>query len=235
MPRIVVLNSVTHGHLKVRTDYGADLGYAVSNVPVITAELPRLVCHYPVLLGKNPETGQFFLSILLGFEGGENLFLDPDKGWAARYLPLQIERLGFHLGKGDEPDSIALAIEEGHPRFSDSVGDNLFTADSQLAQATERMTSVMVTLFQGQAETDGFVSELARLELIESTRIQFSLPDGKRFDVEGIYTVSKEKLANLSGSELEAFWKTGHAERAHMMVASLGHLGSMIDEKARRA
>ena len=43
---------------------------------MIADEFPHLVVHYPILLTKDQDTGAFLCGAMLGFDEGENLFLE---------------------------------------------------------------------------------------------------------------------------------------------------------------
>jgi len=73
-------------------------------VRLVVKEFPGGV-HYPILLSKDADTGAFYCGAMLGFDAGENLFLD-DKGHDA-YSPL-ICSAGLFIRRG--PTCIDLEI-----------------------------------------------------------------------------------------------------------------------------
>ena len=97
MANPVALNNKTHRDLRVITSRGAGFGENIHIVPVIADELGNLVLDYPVCLIKDPETGRFKMSALLGFDPGENLYLEGDR-WNALYVPLHVQRQPFMVG-----------------------------------------------------------------------------------------------------------------------------------------
>ena len=61
-----------------------------------------LVVHYPILFSKDAQTGQFYCGAMLGFDEGENLFLEE---WRERefYRPLNLQRGPFFAAGRTSP------------------------------------------------------------------------------------------------------------------------------------
>jgi hypothetical protein len=109
MTQIVPLNKETHRALRVDGRASAAYGDNRRFVQVIVKEFPQLVVHYPILFSKDPQTGQFYCGVMLGFDEGENLFLEE---WEERefYRPLSLQRGPFYAHGPD------LAIDLDDPR-----------------------------------------------------------------------------------------------------------------------
>src|ERR1700753_1961493 len=76
MTQIVLLNKEKHRTLKVDGRASAAHGDNQRFVQVIVKKFALLVVHYPILFSKNSQTGQFYCGAMLGFDEGENLFLE---------------------------------------------------------------------------------------------------------------------------------------------------------------
>ena len=96
MTDLVALNSQTHRALRVAVTRARSEHANVNVVPAIPREFPRLLAQYPIFFTKSAESGRFEPAALLGFAGGENLFLS-EGSWDAAYVPLQIQRQPFAL------------------------------------------------------------------------------------------------------------------------------------------
>ena len=120
MSNIVVLNSESHRKLRVHAQPAGHLGDNQRFVPVVVNEFPILAMHYPILFSKDGDTGQFYCGVMLGFDPGENLFLDEQRALSA-YRPLNLQRGPFVTSGAD------LAIDLGHPRVGPSGDQLLFT------------------------------------------------------------------------------------------------------------
>ncbi len=76
MSNIVVLDSLSHRKLRVHAQPALQYGDNQRFVAVVVNEFPILALHYPILFSKDADTGQFYCGAMLGFDAGENLFLD---------------------------------------------------------------------------------------------------------------------------------------------------------------
>src|SRR5215469_4219215 len=74
--QIATLNSDVHRSLRVDGRASAAYGDNQRFAQVIIGEFPHLVIHYPILLSKDSLTGQLLCGVLLGYDAGENLFLE---------------------------------------------------------------------------------------------------------------------------------------------------------------
>ena len=109
MTRIVPLNKETHKSLKVDARASAAYGDNQHFTHVIVKEFPLLVVHYPILFAKDANTGEFYCGVMLGFDQGENLFLEEWRDLEF-YRPLGLQRVPFYAhgpGRGDRPGSSA--------------------------------------------------------------------------------------------------------------------------------
>lgn len=236
MANPVVLSSDKHLALKVITSRGAEYGEDVHFVPVLAEELRSLVLDYAVCLMKNHETGQFGLQALLGFEAGENLFLDGDQ-WHAHYIPIHVRRQPFMVGvAGDEgteptPENMVLTIDTDSKRVQESEGEDLFHEDGRSTPYLANISKMLTAIIPGIKTTDLFIEALNEHELIQQARIDIEFVNGEKHEFEGFYTISDEKLASLSESALVDLHKKGYLQAAHLLLASIGQLQRLIGMK----
>ena len=237
MTAYVALDAEAHRNIRIRTDRSAELGDEVSAVPVIPQEVPRLIAEYPIVATKDPETGQFRLSALFGFAPGENLFLRGDV-WAARYVPLHIQRQPFMVGAkaGSDPSApeFVMTLNMESPRISQETGEALFTEDGTASPFLERMNAMLSELIAGENDAKRFLTALMEHQLLESLHISFEQADGERITVEGLYSISEERLRGIDAQALGALHGPGFLELIFVMKASLAHIGAMIEERNRR-
>jgi len=66
----------------------------MNSASVSVSELATLIHEYPIFITKNPNTGQFLFSALLGIDSGQNLFIQ-NNVWKAKYIPLDVMRRPF--------------------------------------------------------------------------------------------------------------------------------------------
>ncbi len=228
----VLLNNVDHKDLRVLTRRGAAYGDNVMLVHTFAAEFRNLQAHYPIVFQKLAQ-GSFHPVALLGFQEGQNLFLNAG-GWDASYLPLAIEREPFLIGR--QGSELLVHVDLDSPRISRGVeGQALFLPHGGSSEHLERMTSVLLAIHEGMQSTPAFVAALLALELLESFVLDVEGPDGSINRLAGFYTIDEERLARLQGDQLHQLHQAGYLEAVYMAVASLSNLRGLIERQNQRA
>ncbi|HEY6452223.1 MAG TPA: SapC family protein [Steroidobacteraceae bacterium] len=226
MTNIVVLDSQSHRPLRVRAGASALHGDNQRFVPVIVGEFPLLAVHYPILFSKDMETGAFYCGAMLGFDVGENLFLDEGKGQDA-YRPLNLQRGPFYAAGSD------LAIDLDSPRI-DAAGQPLFGEAGEPTPYLESIKALMRELRPGQARTKVFIDTLMRLKLIVPVTINASFDDGTSREVVDLYTIEREVLAGLPDAVVVDLFRRGYLQLIYLLIASLKQVPVLAQRKNRR-
>ena len=241
MARPVILDSKTHANVRIKTGRGAQFGEDMHLAPVIADELPRLILEFPVCLIKDTNTGQFGLHVLLGFEPGENLFLDGEQ-WSAMYVPMHLRRQPFMVGiageKDDEPtpENTVITIDMDSPRVADNEGERLFDSDGKATPYLQSISDLLSGLIPGISITETFVKAIADYDLITPAALDVAFADGEKRHFEGIYTVSDEKLRELDDEKMKELHDRGFLQASYLLLASIGQMQRLINLKdARRA
>jgi len=227
MVRLELLDAISHGDVRIRTQPDARLGDARHFVPIVVGEFARLAAHYPILLTKSAETGAFFIGAMLGIEAGENLFLKPSGGQDS-YRPLEMRRGPFFIS-GDN-----LAIDMDHPRVSRAEGEPLFDPDRQPSGYLRDVQSIITQLQQGLDETAAFVELLLTLKLVEPIDISLGFDDGSRFHLESLYTISSDRLHALPDERILELFHRGHLRLIHTMIGSLDQIPALATMRNNR-
>lgn len=231
MTNTVLLNNVDHHDLRLRTQRSAAWGDGVMLAHAVPAEFRELQAHYPIVFQKSADGTTFHPVALLGFQDGQNLFLDAD-GWDAGYLPLAIEREPFLIGR--DGGELLVHVDLDSPRLSRSDGEPLFLAHGGTTDTLERINSVLLALHEGLQATPAFVAALLAHDLLESFVLDVEQPDGSQQRLAGFYTIAEERLAALDGAALAQLHRAGHLQAVFMAVASLSNLAALIERQNRR-
>jgi hypothetical protein len=225
--QIVPLNSQTHRSLQVQAEAAARYGDNQRFVPLVVSEFSLCAVHYPVLLSKDADTGGFYCGAMLGFDPGENLFLEEGKGHDA-YRPLNLQRGPFYTA-GEE-----LAIDLDHPRVTTPGGQALFDEAGAPTAYLKSILQLMQDLRPGLERTKAFVQTLAELKLIAPVAIGVSFDDGTSRDVEGLYTVDQEVLRGLPDATVVNLFRRGYLQLMYLMLGSLKQVPLLAQRKNRR-
>ena len=234
MTRHAQLNNNDHRHLRIDTRRSAALGDDVAFAATFPAEFRDLQAHHPPVFRKD---GNGVLSpvALLGFQQGQNLFLEDDgpdgERWDAPYLPLAIERHPFLVGRGG--DEITVHIDLDSPRVRTDAGEPLFREHGGNSEYLDRIASVLLTLHNGFERVPAFIDALMAHGLLESFALDVELDDGSMNRLAGYYTINEDRLRALDAKVLGELHAAGHLEPVFMAVASVSNFRDLIDRMNR--
>ncbi|MEI9995266.1 MAG: SapC family protein [Rhizomicrobium sp.] len=227
MTNVVILNSQLHRTLRVQAGASARFGDDRRFVQVIANEFPLLAIHYPVFFAKDADTGAFYCGAMLGFDEGENLFLEEGRPQSA-YRPLNLQRGPFYTA-GNE-----LAVDLDSPRMDGEAGEALFTPAGEPTAYLESIKAAMRELRDGLERTKIFIDTLMTLKLIEPVNIKVGFDDGTKRDVVGLYTISQDALRGLPDADVLELFRRGYLHLIYLMIASLKQVPVLAQKKNRR-
>ncbi len=233
MPQLQPLNPTAHKSIRVNTQYSTELGYDCGAVMVVPNEISTLQREYPILFRKHTQTGRLFPNALLGFEQNENLFLTHDGHWNAKTIPLLIQKGPFMITpehQGSEQKAI-LALDLDDPRIGSKQGKALFDELGNETPFLSEVKQVMAGIHEGSPLINLMVDTYMEMDLIEPLTLDIELNDGQKIHFAGAYTVSEEKLADLSPQQLEKLNETGLLAVAFYIAGSLQNVSHLIELK----
>src|SRR5574340_10544 len=153
--KVVALNSDVHRNLRFAAGE-VDFSFARDTTAVLLAgvELAEAGREYPVVLVRGQDK-QMRPVALLGVRDGENLFVDAQGKWDARYIPAFVRRYPFVMADGGANGQLVVCIDESCPALNAKHGELLINADGKLEP---RMNEVMQFLqnFQREFELNEF-------------------------------------------------------------------------------
>jgi hypothetical protein len=235
MANHAILDRETHRDLRVRTEAGAELGDATMACLTVPLEFRRIQNAFPILFRRNQETGKFSALALLGFEDGENLFLE-DGRWDADYRPMALAIQPFLLGRpaaGDEPGQVH--VDLGHPRIAaPGEGIGVFDEFGNPTPHLEQVAAMLGDLDEGYRASLDFFDALERHDLIEPLAVDVELKDGSQHRLVGYHIVNEDRLVELDGAALGELHKADHLMPIFMALASLSNLAKLARRKDRR-
>lgn len=239
MANAVLLNNVEHRELRVDTECsvadGNDNWYALT----FPLEFRALQGHYPIFFQKDANTGAFFPLVLLGFQPGENLYLN-DRGWAVSYTPLTIRREPFLIGRqnfvedGVQKIRRVIHIDLDHPRVNRERGEPLFLEYGGNAPYLDGVSDMLEAIHQGVEQNEKFIRVLQVHGLLESFTLDITLDNGETNQLKGFYTIDEERLRALSAEDLRELHQDGFLQAIYMALASQAQIRRLVDEKNRR-
>lgn len=230
-----ILDSNSHRDLRVRAEADADLGDGVMTALTVPGEFRNIQGHFPILFRRELGREDFMALALLGFESGENLFLDGQR-WDARYRPLSLAIQPFLVGRpasGEGPGQVH--IDLGHSRIArGGDGVRLFDADGLPTPYLEQIAEQLGALDEGYRASKAFFDALAAYELLEPFSLEITLDDGSTNSLVGFHIIDEDRLRSLDADAVAALHAEGHLMPIFMALASLSQLSALVARKNRR-
>ncbi|MCH1491099.1 MAG: SapC family protein [Luminiphilus sp.] len=228
-----ILNNIDHKDLRITDTAGAPLGDAIHNCPAYTFEFRDLQGDFPILLQNTDQDGLIPVA-LMGFEAGENLFLDGD-GWQALSRPAFLRKGPFLIGQHQTEDGEEvrlLSVDMSHPRVSeDQTGEAVFQPLGGRTEYLERVADLLEQIHEGADHTRRFTTALNDLDLVESVTMDITLRDGSKNQLMGFFALNEDRVRDLSGEALAELSARGFLMPLFMMLASLSNMGRLIQRK----
>ncbi len=239
MPRYELLNNVAHRDLRVTTRFGQEFGDATGMVAAFPTEYAELQREYPIFFRKDNDSGAFHSVALLGFDHGENLFLQ-DGRWNASYLPGAIARGPFLIGfqeqqvDGELRNEAVIHVDVEHPRLVVGEGEAVFLPQGGNSPYLEHVATVLRGINDGVEAGKAMFAQLDGLGLIQPIGLEIRFDETNSVNLTGLYGIDRERLASLDAEALHGLHRAGWLEGVYLLLASLHNIRRLIAEKQRR-
>lgn len=217
-PTVEPLSIEKHANLQIRKQPPKPSHF----VQVVTSEFTAAALSCPLLLTKNPTTGAFYIGALFGFRPGECL-IDTHE----HFQPLSLRRDGFFIA-GE-----IIAIDPTNARFTTSGGEPLFDGSQQPAPALRQIQRALGQLHEGMEKTELFIREIEQLKLIEPIDVSLSFDSGERIALQGLYTVSLDRLHQLAASDALRLFHAGYLQLIYAMALSVNQIAVLANIRNR--
>lgn len=230
----------TH-HLHARLKAGAprfDRTAGMNAMFVTMIEFVDIAREYPIVFveaGNGPD-GQRDVApmAVLGLAPGENLMLQSDGGWGARYLPALLRGYPFGLAR-TEGDNYVVVIDGKADALSDSDGERLFDDAGQPTPMLEERRRFLERIEEEAQRTRLLGRSLLELELLQSKRFDATLPDGRTITVDGFLALDEARFAALPEATLAQLHKNGVLASIYAHQFSLGMMRALVERRAARS
>ncbi|HEX8555598.1 MAG TPA: SapC family protein, partial [Sphingomonas sp.] len=179
MTHHAILTAEAHRSLRIRTDFGVELGDGKMCSLVVPAEFRDVQNEYAILFRHNPERDGFTAVAMFGFEADENLFLE-DGRWDARHRPLAMAIQPFLIGGADDAGAKQVHLDMNSPRVVANGGEGVrvFDDDGRPTPYLEQIAERLGALDEGYRRSSDFFAALRRYELLEPLTLDITLNDG---------------------------------------------------------
>lgn len=235
MTQHAILDTATHGDLRISSIRGETEGDAVMSALAVPEEFRRLQDCYPILFRHDPANDSFTALAIFGFEPGENLFLE-NGDWQARCLPLAIDIQPFLIGRDRSGKGLGqVHIDMASARISRTgQGIRVFDENGAPTPYLENIAEQLGALDAGFIESAEFFAALRYHNLLEPFTLEVTLKDGSKNNLIGFHIINEDQLRTLGAEALGELHDAGFLLPVFMAVASLTRINDLVDRKNRR-
>jgi len=239
MPQHTLLNNIDHKDLRVVLRYGAEFGDNVATVLTFPTEYGDIQREYPIFFRKDSATGEYQSIALLGFEKGENLFLDSGR-WDAHYIPGLVARgpflIGFQerLNDGEARKEPVIHVDLDNPRISFTEGRPVFLPAGGNSPYLNQVAAVLKGIHEGIEVSKLMFAAFTALDLIEPVKLEIKISDEETHNLAGLHTINQDKLRALDSESIFRLHRSGFLQGAYLALASLNNVSSLMAMKQRR-
>jgi hypothetical protein len=230
-----VLNNIDHADLYINSEFKQGCGYDFNLTSVFPVEYIRLQSHYPIFFTYDEENNTYQSVAMLGFEEGENLFLDSKD--LITVLPLSLQRIPFYIGKktkierGIPVDEKNITIDINHPSVNKQFGNRIFLEHGGNSDYLNHINRVLFTIDENIKELNEFSKLLSSFELFEPLNLSVNFNKGNNFAIKGLWTINEEKLKKLDEKSIAKLHQKGFLQHIYMIAASIGNMNNLIHLK----
>lgn len=224
----IPVSSARHRRSCVETGAGYAFSRRVNSAPLMAAEFRAAAREYAIVFAQ---VGDVVMpGLVLGMRDRENLYLDPQGSWQAKYIPAFIRCYPFIFASSDQGKTLTLCIDEAFVGCNqEGRGERLFTDDGQHTPYLDKVLQLLRNYQIEFRRTQAFCEKLKERELLEPMRAQVGLPSGGRLAMAGFMAVDRKKLRALSPETLGEMARTGELELIYLHLQSIHNFYSVRD------
>ena len=226
--RAVPVNKSRHAGCGVKATN--DFGFArdVNSLPLLAQEFRDSMREYPIVFAGSGEN--IMPAVLLGFGEHENLFVDADGKWNARYIPAFARRYPYVFSSSDDGKTLTLCIDEEYAGFNQQgEGERLFDDDGEQTDYLKRVLEFQTEFQRLFARTQAFCKNLVELELLDPMQAQVKFGNGQEMTIGGFMVVNRDRLKQVSGERLAELAAVDELELLYLHLQSLHNVTDLAN------
>lgn len=228
MAELIELSSKQHSNFKVDVYAAIDFARSLHVMNIRVSEVGMAVSSFPLFFTRNAQNGDWGLSAITSFNGGQNLFVE-NKQWTATYQPNCMRTYPLHLMRSKEGEnSYTIGIDESNSVFSNDEGNALFDDDSKATPYLHQMTKLLEADIKSDIQTFEFTQAIDALNLFKSIDLVVSYDDGTAQTLKGLHTIDEDKLQALSAEQLFELNAKGYLTPLHAILVSIFQLNLLV-------
>ena len=227
----VMLDRERHRNVRIGPVTNYQFAANTNSIVLTGVEFTETCKEYPIVFAVSGD--RLVPVALLGLRDDENLFVDGDGRWDARYVPAFVRRYPFVLADSGKAEFM-VCVDESSPQYNSERGQALFDKSGKNSRFLDQTLEFM-NAYQAQVRrTESFVRHLQTLELLADMAAKVELTDGRSFLLKGLRVIDEKKLMKLERGKAHALVKTGEIGWIYAHLISLSNMGRLTDRMAAR-
>ncbi|HYR06038.1 MAG TPA: SapC family protein [Gallionella sp.] len=227
--KVVALNTEEHRNLRVAADK-VNFSFARDTTAVLIAgvEFAEAVREYPIVFIRGQDQ-QMRPVVLLGVRNGENLFVDEQGKWDARYVPAFVRRYPFVMAEGGAQGQLVVCMDESCPALNVDHGELLISTEGKLEPRMNEVLQFLQNFQQEFVRTELITKQLNELGLFVQQGARFDTAAGETFQLNDFYLIDEVKFGQIADDKLPQLFRSGALGLAYLHLASLGNMRKLLD------
>jgi SapC len=224
----VALNREIHKHARILPANDFKFAAKTNSIALSGIEFIEAAKDYPIVFAKLSDEVTVPVA-LLSLRNDENLYVDNDGKWDARYIPAFVRRYPFVLAENDGKQ-FTVCIDEAFPGLNESDGQALFDEQGENTPFLQNALDFMNN-FQAQFRmTEDFVKQLKELDLLTEISAKAELHSGENFLLGGIMIIDEQKLLKLDPEKVLELFQSGKLGWIYAHLISLSNMSRLLDK-----
>ncbi len=216
----VPVSRARHGQTSVETGKGYAFARRINSVPLTAVEFPLAAAEYAIVFAQGDK--EVVPVVILGARNNENVYVKPDGGWSAKYLPAFVRRYPFVFSARDDGRTFTLCVDESYEGLNqEGRGQPLFDAEGKQTAYVDNVLKFLQEYRTQFNRTQAFCRKLAELELLEPMQAQFTLGSGEKMALGGFRAVERKRLKALPAGTLAQLAQTDELELIYLHLQSM--------------
>jgi hypothetical protein len=228
----VLLDRVRHRGRRVRAGNSFAFARKANSVYLAGVEFNEACKEYAIVFTRST-AGRVVPVVMLGLRSRENLLVDADGAWDARYIPAFVRRYPFVLAELPG-QSLAVCIDEAFPGLNETEGEALFDAEGRDTPYLRNALDFLAHYQREHLRTEAFCRRLEQSGLLMEMNARADLVDGRSFTVNNVLVVDEKKLGALPDAQALAMFRGGELHLLSMHLVSLSNMQRLVDRMALR-
>jgi hypothetical protein len=229
----VALNREVHKNYKIAPSNNFKFAANTNSIALAGVEFIEAAKDYPIVFAKISDDLMIPVA-LLSLRNNENLYVNGEGKWDARYIPAYVRRYPFVLAESGG-QQFTVCIDEAFSGLNEDDGQPLFNEQGENTPFLQNALDFLNN-YQSQIKmTEGFVRQLKELDLLIEISAKAELVGGEKFLLGGLMIVDEQKLLKLSQEKAYELFQSGRLGWIYMHLISLSNLSRLIDKMQPKA